>query len=91
MSQKNRRRHVGFPLYVSFKVYVDNGFYYCHIKKVYEHKNEQFMEFKKAKQILNKSRDKKLTDEQVIEILKFIELLANMSVNNFLKSINKNI
>jgi hypothetical protein len=49
------------------------------------------MEFKKAKQILNKNRDKELTDEQVIEILKFIELLANMSVNNFLNSINKNM
>jgi hypothetical protein len=47
------------------------------------------MEFKKVKQILNKSRDKKLTDEQVIEILKFIELLADISVNNFLKSINE--
>jgi hypothetical protein len=47
------------------------------------------MEFKKAKQILNKSRYKKLTDEQVIEILKFIELLADISVNNFLKSINE--
>jgi hypothetical protein len=51
------------------------------------------MELKKAKQILNKNRDKKLTDEQVIEILKFVELLADISVNNFLKSmkeINKN-
>jgi hypothetical protein len=47
------------------------------------------MEFKKAKQILNKDRDKELTDEQVIETLKFIELLANMSVNNFLRSMNK--
>lgn len=47
------------------------------------------MELKKAKQILNKNRDKKLTDEQVIEILKFIELLADISVNNFLKSMNE--
>lgn len=43
------------------------------------------MEFKKAKQILNKSRDKKLTDEEIIEILKFIEVLVEISVNNFLK------
>lgn len=42
------------------------------------------MEFKKAKKILNKSRDKKLTDEEIIEILKFIEVLVEMSVNNFL-------
>lgn len=43
------------------------------------------MEFKKAKQILNKNRDKKLTDEEIIEILKFIEVLVDISVNNFLK------
>jgi hypothetical protein len=43
------------------------------------------MEFKMAKQILNKSRDKKLTDEEIIEILKFIEVLVEISVNNFLK------
>lgn len=43
------------------------------------------MEFKKAKHILNKSRDKKLTDDEIIEILKFIEVLVEISVNNFLK------
>ena len=43
------------------------------------------MEFKMAKQILNNSRDKKLTDEEIIEILKFIEVLVEISVNNFLK------
>lgn len=43
------------------------------------------MELKKAKQILNKNRDKELTDEEIIEILKFIEVLVEMSVNNFLK------
>lgn len=43
------------------------------------------MEFKKAKQILNKNSDKKLTDEEIIEILKFIEVLVDISVNNFLK------
>jgi hypothetical protein len=46
------------------------------------------MEFKKAKQILNINREKKLTDKQVIEILKFIELLAEMSVKDFLKAMN---
>jgi hypothetical protein len=43
------------------------------------------MEFKMAKQILNKNRDKELTDEEIIEILKFIEVLVEISVNNFLK------
>lgn len=47
------------------------------------------MEFKKAKQILNKNREKKLTDEQIIEILKLIEVLADASVHTFLKSKNK--
>lgn len=47
------------------------------------------MELKKAKQILNENRDKKLIDEQIIEILKFVELLADISVNNFLKSMNE--
>ena len=51
--------------------------------------NIKGLEFKKAKQILNKNRDKKLTDEQIIEVLKFIELLANISVNNFLRSKDK--
>ena len=47
------------------------------------------MEFKKAKQILNKNRDKKLTDVEVIEILKFIKVFADISVINFLKSMNE--
>ena len=46
------------------------------------------MELKKAKQILNKDRDKKFTDEEIIEIIKFIDVLANVSVNNLLKSKN---
>jgi len=46
------------------------------------------LDFKKAKQILNKDRDKKFTDEEIIEIIKFIEVLANVSVNNLLKSKN---
>jgi hypothetical protein len=47
------------------------------------------MELNKVKQILNKNREKKLTDEEVIEIMKFVELLADISVNNFLKSMNE--
>jgi hypothetical protein len=47
------------------------------------------MELKKAKQIINKDRDDKFTDEEVIEIMKFIEVFADISVINFLKSINE--
>ncbi|WP_396209489.1 hypothetical protein [Flavobacterium sp.] len=47
------------------------------------------MELNKVKQILNKNREKKLTDEEVIEIMKFVELLADISVNSFLKSMNE--
>lgn len=47
------------------------------------------MEFKKAKQILNKSRDKKLTDEEVLEIMKIMEVFVKLEVNYLLKSRNK--
>ncbi len=47
------------------------------------------MEFKKAKQILNKSRDKKLTDEEVVEIMKIMEVFVKLEVNYLLKSRNK--
>ena len=47
------------------------------------------MEFKKAKQILNKNRDKKLTDEEIIEIMKIIQVFAKLTVKNLLESKNK--
>ena len=47
------------------------------------------MEFKKAKQILNKSRDKKLTDEEVVEIMKIMEVFVKLEVNYLLTHLNK--
>jgi hypothetical protein len=47
------------------------------------------MEFKRAKQILNKNRDKKLTDEEVVEIMKIMEVFVKLEVNYLLKSRNK--
>ena len=47
------------------------------------------MEFKRAKQILNKNRDKKLTDEEIVEIMKIMEVFVKLEVNYLLKSRNK--
>ena len=44
------------------------------------------MEFEKAKQILNKNRRNKLTDSQIREAIKLADLLADVWVNNLLKS-----
>lgn len=44
------------------------------------------MEFKKAKQILNKNRDKKLTDEEIIEIMKIMEVFVKLIVKDLLES-----
>lgn len=44
------------------------------------------MEFKKAKQILNKNRDKKLTDEEIIEIMKIMEVFVMLIVKDLLES-----
>ncbi len=43
------------------------------------------MEFEKAKQILNKDREKKYTDEEVSEILKLLTVLAEVMIKNLLK------
>ena len=40
------------------------------------------MEFEKAKQIVNKNRDKKLTDQQIKEVLALAEMLANCTIDN---------
>ena len=40
------------------------------------------MELEKANQILNLKRANKLTEEQVIEIVEFSELLATMTIIN---------
>ena len=40
------------------------------------------MEFEKAKQIVNKNRDKKLSDQQIKEVLALAEMLANCTISN---------
>jgi hypothetical protein len=40
------------------------------------------MDLEKAKQIVNKNRDKKLTDHQIKEVLALAELLASCTINN---------
>ena len=41
------------------------------------------MELEKAKQIVNKNRKKKLTDNQIKEVLALAEMLANCTITNF--------
>ena len=40
------------------------------------------MDLEKAKQIVNKNRDKKLTDNQIKEVLTLAEMLASYTINN---------
>ena len=40
------------------------------------------MEFEKAKQILNKNRNKELTNSQIQEAIELAELLASCTINN---------
>jgi hypothetical protein len=40
------------------------------------------MEFEKAKQIVNKNREKKLTDQQIKEVLLLVEMLASCTINH---------
>lgn len=40
------------------------------------------MDLEKAKQIVNKNRNKKLTDHQIKEVLALAEILANCTFNN---------
>lgn len=47
------------------------------------------MEFKRAKQLLNKNRAVKLTDEEIIEIMKIMEVFVKLAVNDLLKSRDK--
>ncbi len=47
------------------------------------------MEFKRAKQILNKNKDKKFTDEEIIEIMKIMEVFVKLAVNDLFKSRNR--
>lgn len=43
------------------------------------------MEFEKAKKILNKKSDKKYTDKEIVEILKLLNVFAEIMINNLLK------
>jgi hypothetical protein len=40
------------------------------------------MDLEKAKQIVNKNRNKKLTDNQIKEALALAEILASCTINN---------
>lgn len=45
------------------------------------------MEFEKAKQIVNKNREKKLTENQIKEVIALAELLASCTIINLKKEI----
>lgn len=40
------------------------------------------MDLEKAKQIVNKNREKKLTDQQIKEVLVLAEMLASCTITN---------
>jgi hypothetical protein len=40
------------------------------------------MDLEKAKQIINKNRDKKLTENQIKEVLALAEMLASCTIDN---------
>jgi hypothetical protein len=40
------------------------------------------MDLEKAKQIVNKNREKKLTDNQIKDVLALAEILASCTINN---------
>jgi hypothetical protein len=44
-----------------------------------------FMEFEKAKQILNKYKKYKYTDEEVTEILKLLNVFVEVTIKNLLQ------
>ena len=46
------------------------------------------MEVEKAKQILNAANAKQYTEEEIKEMLKFLTVLAKVSINNLLKKNN---
>ncbi len=45
------------------------------------------MDLEKAKQIVNKNREKKLTDQKIKEVLALAEMLASCTINN-IKSVS---
>lgn len=46
------------------------------------------MEFEKAKQLLNCEKEEKYTDDEIKQILEFLNVLAKVSIDNLLKKIN---
>ena len=44
------------------------------------------MELEKAKQILKEAKAKQYTDDEIQEMLKFLTVLAKVSIDNLLKS-----
>lgn len=44
------------------------------------------MELEKAKQILKEAKAKQYTDDEIQEILKFLTILAKVSIDNLLKN-----
>lgn len=46
------------------------------------------MEFEKAKKILNEQNELKYSDEEIIEIIKLLEVFTKVEINNLL---NKNV
>lgn len=44
------------------------------------------MELEKAKQILKETKAKQYTDDEIKEILKFLTVLAKISIDNLLKT-----
>lgn len=43
------------------------------------------MELEKAKQILNTSNDLNLTDKEITQLIYFLEVIAQIAINNVLK------
>ena len=43
------------------------------------------MELKKAKEILNTHNENNYSDEEIIQVLKFLNIIASVSINNLFK------
>ena len=46
------------------------------------------MELEKAKQILKEAKAKQYSDDEISELLKFLTILANISIDNLKKTTN---
>lgn len=43
------------------------------------------MQFEKAKQILNQNKEKKFTDEEIVQIIQLLEVFKDVWIANLLK------